>query len=110
MIKNELSLLIDKHSDIRTEQTKTRTQETLEFKINRQMETFSLNPPKNLVEETEWLLIVTTFEVRKSVFTSTDEDNSFSITIPGQGSSRTPEKTFDNLLKLLELRSQNDFE
>ena len=38
-------LLIKKHADTFIEQTKTRLQETLEFKTNKQMQTFSFNPP-----------------------------------------------------------------
>ena len=33
------------------EQTKTKPPETLEFKLNKQIETFSFSPPKNLIEE-----------------------------------------------------------
>ena len=65
------------------EQTKTKPQETLEFKMNRQMQTFSFNPPINLVEEGKWLLGVSSFEFTNSVFNIRDENNSFSITIPG---------------------------
>ena len=44
-------LLIKKHTDTLIEQTKTRAQETLEFKMNKQRQTFSFDPPINLVEE-----------------------------------------------------------
>ena len=40
-----------KHTDNLIEQTKTKTQGTLEFKLNKQRQTFSFNPPINLVEE-----------------------------------------------------------
>ena len=43
----ELSFLFKKHSDIVIEQTKTKPQETLKFKLNKQMETFSFSPPSN---------------------------------------------------------------
>ena len=46
-MNNELLLLIKKH----TEQTKTRPQETLEFKMIRSKQTFSFNPPINLVKK-----------------------------------------------------------
>ena len=39
-MNNELSLLIKKHTDTLIEQTKTKPQETLEFKMNKQMQTF----------------------------------------------------------------------
>ena len=50
-MNNELLLLIKKHTDTLIVQTKTRPQETLEFKMNMQMQTFSFNPPINLFEE-----------------------------------------------------------
>ena len=40
-----------KHTDTWIEQTKTRPQETPEFKLNKQMQTFSFKPPINLAEE-----------------------------------------------------------
>ena len=94
------------------EQTKTRPQETLEFKMNKQMETFSFSPPINLVEEGKGLLGVTSFECTNSVFNIADENKSFSIIIPGRW--RIPnyldDDIFDNLNKLLELKSENDIE
>ena len=50
-MKNELLLFIKKHTDTLIKQTRTQPQESLEFKMNRQMEIFSFNPPINLVEE-----------------------------------------------------------
>ena len=44
-----------KHTDSPIDQTETKPQETLEFKMNKQMETYSFNPPKNLKEEEKWL-------------------------------------------------------
>ena len=102
---NELLLLIKKHTDTLIKQTKTKPQETLEFKMNKQMQTFSFNPPINLVEEGEWLLAVSSFECTNSVFNITDENNSFSIIIPGHYEDKFAEKTIDNLNKLLELKS-----
>ena len=52
----ELLLLIKKHTHTLIQQTKTRPQETLEFKMNKQMQTFSFNKPINLVEEGKRLL------------------------------------------------------
>ena len=51
--------LLKKHTDTLIEETKTKPQETLEFKMNKQMQTFSFNTPINLVEEGIWLLAVT---------------------------------------------------
>ena len=60
----EILLLNKKHSDTLIEQTKTRPQETLENKMNKQMQTFSFIPPINLVEEGKGLLAVTSNEFR----------------------------------------------
>ena len=104
-MNNELLLLIKKHTDTLIEQTKTKPQETLEFKMNKQMQTFSFNPPINLVEEGKWLLGVTFFACTNFVFNITDENNSFSIIIPGHYQNESDEKTINDLNKLLELKS-----
>ena len=104
-MNNELLLLNKKHTDTLIEQTKTKPQETLEFKMNKQMQTFAFNPPINLFEEGKWLLAVSSFECTNSVFNITNENNSFSIIIPGHYETESAEKTIDNLNKLLELRS-----
>ena len=104
-MNDELLLLIKKHTDTLIQQTKTKPQDTLEFKMNKQMQTFSFNPPINLVEEGKWLLAVSSFECTNSVFNITDENNSFSIIIPGNYEDKFAEKTIDNLNKLLELKS-----
>ena len=99
----ELLLLIEKHTDTLIEQTKTKPQETLDFKMNEQMQIFSFNPPINLVEEGKWLLRLTSFEVTTSVFNITNENNSFSITIPGHWIPEDAQQTFDKVQELLEL-------
>ena len=109
-MNNELLLLIKKHTDTLNEQTKTRPQETLEFKMNKQRQTFSFNPPINLLEEGKWLLAVSLFECTNSVFNITNENNSFSIIIPGHYETESAQKTIDELNNLLELRSQNGIE
>ena len=109
-MNNELLRLIKKRTDILIEQTKTKPQKTLEFKKNKQRQTFSFNPPRNLIEEGKWLLAVTKFETTNSVFNITDKNMSFSITIPGHWQTKSDEKTIDDLCKLLELKSQNSIE
>ena len=109
-MNNELLLLIKKHTDTLIEQTRTKPQETLEFKMTKQMQTFSFNPPINLLEESKWLLAVSSFECTNSVFNITNENNSFSIIIPGHYQNKSDEETIDELNKLLELRSQNGIE
>ena len=69
------------------------------------MQTFSFNPPINLVEDGKWLLAVSSFECTNSIFNITDENNSFSIIIPGHYQNKSDEKTIDALNKFLELKS-----
>ena len=104
-MNNELLLLIKKHTDTLIEQTKTRAQETLEFKMNKQMQTFSFNPPINLVEEGKWLLAVSSLECTNSVFNITNKNNSFSIIIPGHYKTEFAEKGIKDLNELFELKS-----
>ena len=101
----ELLLLIKKHTDISIENTKTRAQETIEFKMNKQMQTFSFNPLINLVEKGKWLLAVSSSECTNSVFNITNENNSFSSLISGHYQTEFVEKMINDLNKLLELKS-----
>ena len=73
----ELLLLIEKHLDMLIGQTKTKPQAILEYKLNRQMKTFSINPPVNFSEERRRLLAVVSFEATNSFFTETDESKNF---------------------------------
>ena len=104
-MNNELLLLIKKHTDTLIEQTKTKPQQTLEFKMNKQRQTFSFSPPINSIEGGKWFLAVSSFECTNSVFNITDENNSFSKIILGHYQNKSDEKTIDNLNKLLELKS-----
>ena len=106
-MNNELLLLIKKHTDTLIEQTKTKPQETLEFKMNKQKQTFSFNPLINLVEEDKRLLAVSSFECTNSVFNITNENNLFSIIIPGHYETEFAEKIIDELNRLLELKTLN---
>ena len=83
---------------------KTRPRETLEFKLNKQKQSFSFDPPINLLKEGKWLLRVSSFECTNSVFNITNENNSFSTIIPGHYQNKSDEKTIDDLNKLLELK------
>ena len=107
---NELILLIKNDPDTLIEQTKFLPQESLEFKMDKQMQTLSFSPPINLFQEGKWILGVTSFGCTTSVLKITDENNSFSITIPGHWETKSDEKTIDELHNLLELRSQNGIE
>ena len=104
-MNNELLLLIRKHTDTLIQQTRTKPQETLEFKMNNQKQIFSFSPPIKLFEEDKWLLALSSFECTNSVFNITDANNSFSIIIPGHYQNKSDEKTIDDLNKLLELKS-----
>ena len=104
-MKNELLLLNKKHTDTLIEQTKTKPQETLEFKMNKQRQTFSFSPPINLFDEDKWLLAVSSFECTNSVFNITDDNNSLSIIIPAHWETEFVEKIFDEVNRLLEFRS-----
>ena len=104
-MNNELLLLIKKHTDTLIEQTKTRHQETLEFKMSEQMQIFSFNPTITLVEEGKWFSALSSFECTNSVFNETNENNSYSITIPGHWQTKSDGKNIDELNKLLVLRS-----
>ena len=103
-------LLIKKHIHTLIEQAKTKPQETIEFEMNTQMQTFSFNPPMNLTEEEKWLLALTNFGATNSVFNITDENNSLSLSIPGHWKypNKLPEGNNIKLKDILELRSQHD--
>ena len=58
------------------------------------MQTFSYHPPINLVEEGKWFLGVTSFECTNSVFNITNENNSFSVTIPGHWQTKSDEQNY----------------
>ena len=104
-MNNELLLLIEKHTDTLIEHTETKPQETLELKMNKQMQTFSFNPPIKLVEEGKGLLAVSSFECTNFVFNITNENNSFSIITQSHYETEVAEKIINDLNKLLELKS-----
>ena len=104
-MNNELLFLIKKHTDTLIENTKTKPQETLAFKMNKQMQTFSFNPPINLVEEGKWPMTVSSLGCTNSVFNISNENNSFSIIIPGHYQNKSDEETIAYLNNLLELKS-----
>ena len=108
-MNNELLLLIKKYTDKLVQQTKTQPQQTLEFKMNTQLKTFSFDPPINL-DDDGWLIAVTSFGTTNSVFNITDENNSFSIITPGHWSTKNAEETINKLNNSLDLRSENDLD
>ena len=78
--------------------------------MSKEIETFSFTPPSNFVKEGKWLLAATSFDAPNSFLNITDENNSFPITIPEHCETKSAERTIDQLIKLLELRSQNCIE
>ena len=92
------------------DQTKTKPQVTLEFTMDKQMQTFSFNPPIKLSEPIKCLLSLSSFETTNYVFNITDENNSSSFRIPVHRNSKSAEKTVDELNKILTLTSENDAE
>ena len=94
-----------KHTETLIEQRKTKPQGALELKKNKRMQTFSFNPPINLVEEGKCLLAVSSFECINYVFNINTEKNSISNIIPGHYQTKSAEKTIGELKKHLELRS-----
>ena len=73
--------------------------------MNKQTQTFSFNPPINLVEEDKWLLAVSSFECTNSVFNITNDNNSFSVIIQGHWETEFVNTVIDEVNRLLELRS-----
>ena len=71
--------------------------------MNKQMQTFSFNPPIILIEEKKCLLRVTSLECTNSVFNITNENNSSSITLPGHWITENALQTLDKSKELLEL-------
>ena len=67
-MNNELLLRNKKYTDTLTEQTRSRSQETLEFKFKKPMDNFAFSRPINITEEKKWLLTVKSFEATISVF------------------------------------------
>ena len=78
--------------------------------MNKQLQNFSFNPPRNLVEEGKRLLVVTSFTAANSVLNITIENSSSSISIPSHCNSEGGEELFSKLNILLELKSENDIE
>ena len=108
MINQQRNLFfsIKRHTDTLIEQTKTKEQEMLEYRLNNQMETFSFLPEINFFEEGKRLLAVSFVEATNSVFNITDENKSFSITTTSHWTFQDAEETIDELNNLLDLTSQ----
>ena len=78
--KNEtqdLLLSITKNCETLIEQTHTKPQETLEFKMTKPRETFHFNPPISI--QGSWTIGCTSLEVYNSIFNITEENNKFEL-------------------------------
>ena len=75
--KESLLLSIAKSNQEIVENTHSKPQETLEFKMNKQKESFSFDVPLELPEQ--WMMGVTSLEVYNSVYNITNKNNSFQI-------------------------------
>ena len=67
------------------ENTHSKPQETLEFKMNKQKEYFSFDIPLELPEK--WMMGVTSLEVYNTVYNITENNNSFLILLDADLSS-----------------------
>ena len=78
--KNEtedLLLSITKNCETLIEQTHTKPQETLEFKMVKPKETFHFKPPIQI--KGDWMIGLTDLEVYNSIFNITEENNKFEL-------------------------------
>ena len=78
--KNEtedLLLSITKNCETLIQQTHTKPQETLEFKMNKPRETYHFKPPIQTKED--WMFGLVDLEVYNSVFNITEENNNFEL-------------------------------
>ena len=73
----ELLLSITKNCETLIEQTHTKPQETLEFKMTKPKETFHFKPPIQV--KGDWMTGLTDLEVYNSIFNITDENNKFEL-------------------------------
>ena len=109
-MNNELLILIRRQTYTLIVQTKSKSRERLEFKLNKQFETSSFSPLINLSEDKKWLLAVTSFDATNSVFIKTKENKIFSASSPGFWSSRGGAEIRNKLQKLLKMRHNNDIQ
>ena len=68
-------LSITKNCETLIEQTHTKPQETLEFKMIKPRQTFHSNPP--IQTKGDWMVGLTDLEVYNSIFNTTEENNKF---------------------------------
>ena len=75
--KESLLLSIAKSNQEIVENTHSKPQETLEFKMNKQKESFSFDIPLDLPEQ--WMMGVTSLEVYNTVYNISEKNNKFKL-------------------------------
>ena len=75
--KESLLLSIAKSNQEIVENTHSKPQETLEFKMNKQKESFSFDIPLDLPEQ--WMMGVTSLEVYNTVYNITEKNNKIKL-------------------------------
>ena len=75
--KESLLLSIAKSNQEIVETTHSKPQETLEFKMNKQKESFSFDIPLDLPEQ--WMMGVTSLEVYNTVYNITEKNNKIKL-------------------------------
>ena len=77
-MKQKIFLLsITKNCGALIEQTHTKPQETLEYKMNKPRETFHFKPTIQI--QGSWMIGLTSLEVLSSIFNLTEENNKFEV-------------------------------
>ena len=69
----------------------------------KQLDTFAFPSPINPAEEGKWFIVVTSFEATTAISGITDENNSFSITIPSHWTLKDSGEIITEINELLEL-------
>ena len=73
----DLLLSVTKNCETLIDQSHTRSQETLEFKMVKSRETFHFKPPIRI--KGDWMIGLTNLEVYNSIFNITEENNNFEL-------------------------------
>ena len=100
----DLLLSITKNCETLIEQTHTKPQETLEFKMTKPRETFHFKPPIQI--KGDWMIGLTDLEVYNSIFNITEENNKFQFyKFPDEKAGGvTYEKVRDEIEKDLDIK------
>ena len=104
--KESLLLSIAKSNLDIVEKTLSKPQQTLEFKMNKQKESFSFDVPLELPEQ--WMMGVTSLEVYNSVYNITNKNNSFQIQLTDEQLNGIDTKLAMNI-EYLHKTNQPDF-